>query len=97
MSEGDNSKRPSQKMIDFATSIAKRLGVDLPDNAADDFSICTGFIDANKAAVDAIPFPPTEKQLSFAKSIAEKKGVAIPPATLAHGKELSKWIDANKA
>lgn len=87
---------PTPKMLDFATGIAKRLGLQLPQDVALDFEACKAFIDTHKDAASALPLPPTEKQLSFAKSIAQKKSLTIPDAALKDSKELSKWIDSNK-
>lgn len=97
MSENENTHQgPTQKMADFATSIAKRLNLELPLDVMVDFDACKQFIDANIDAANAIPNPPSEKQVKFATSIATKKGLTIPAEALAQGKELSKWIDANK-
>jgi DNA topoisomerase-3 len=98
MSENGEKRRsgPTDKMLEFAKSIAKRVGASLPDDAKDDFDVCRAFIEEHKDAAQALPAPPTKKQLDFAKSIADKKGLTIPASTLKNMKELSAWIDANK-
>lgn len=85
------TNKPTDKMLEFAKNVAKKLGQPLPDEVINSFDACRAFLDANKDAANR----PSEKQLNFAKTIAERKGVTIPPETLANGKELSKWIDAN--
>lgn len=83
---------PTDKMLEFAKSIAKKVGVRVPDEVMTDFDACKAFIDANKDTA----MRPTEKQVSFAESIAKRKGVSVPPEVMANSKELSKWIDDNK-
>lgn len=94
MSDSDSgrSNPPTQKMLEFAQSIAKRLGIDLPPEVATSYDGCRSFLDAHSAAAVA----PSEKQLKFAGNIAERKNLTIPAETLKNGKELSKWIDENK-
>jgi DNA topoisomerase-3 len=98
MSENGEKRRsgPTDKMLEFAKSIAKRVGATLPENIKDDFDVCRAFIEEHKDAAQAVPAAPTKKQLEFAKSIAEKKNLTIPGPTLKNMKELSAWIDANK-
>jgi len=86
------SSAPTPKMLEFASNIAKRAGIALPDAVSTDFDACKAFIDTNKDAA----MRPSEKQVKFADSIAERKGLTIPPETLANGKTLSRWIDENK-
>lgn len=90
MSETRSSK-PTDKMLDFAKSIAKSIGTRVPDEVLNDFDACKAFIDANKEAASR----PSEKQENFAKSIAERKGLTIPEETLKSRKDLSAWIDAH--
>jgi DNA topoisomerase-3 len=83
---------PTDKMLEFAKSIATKLQKPVPDEVMVDFDTCKKFIDDNKDAANR----PSDKQLSFANSISQSKGVAIPPEALANGRELSRWIDATK-
>lgn len=95
MSENEStgrSNRPSDKMLEFAKSIATRLGVRVPDEVMTDWDACKAFIDENKDTA----MRPSEKQLNFANSIASSKGLTIPAEVLANGRELSKWIDKHK-
>lgn len=98
MSESDGSpgtssgNPPTSKMVDFARSIAKRLGQELPPDVETSFDACKAFLDTNSPAAMA----PSPAQLKYATNIAERKSLTIPADTLKNGKELSKWIDANK-
>ena len=94
-SMSDNEKRvskPTDKMVEFATKIAKALNQPLPEEVSLDFDACKQFIDDNKAAASR----PSEKQLKYAQSIADKKSLTIPDEVKADAKEISKWIDENK-
>jgi len=95
-SMSDNQERaaskPTEKMLEYATKIAKAIGQDLPEDVSLDFEACKAFIDANKEAANR----PSEKQLKFAQSIAAKKNLTIPDTALADAREISKWIDENK-
>lgn len=89
---GERSNAPTPKMLEYATNIARKMGVELPEDASISFDACRAFIDANKDAA----MRPSEKQLKFATNIAERKGISIPPEVEANGPMLSKWIDENK-
>lgn len=86
------ANKPTDKMLEFAKNVAKRIGVRVPDEVMTDFDACREFLDTNKDAA----MRPSDKQLNFAKSIAERKGVDIPEDVMANGRELSKWIDEHK-
>lgn len=87
-----DDRKPTDKMLEFAKSIAKRLNIRVPDEVMTDYEACKQFIDTNRDAA----LRPSEKQLSFAQAIAQRKGVTVPAECLANGRELSKWIDDNK-
>jgi DNA topoisomerase IA len=87
-----SASKPTEKMLEYATKIAKAIGQPVPDEVVADFEACKLFIDANKEAANR----PSEKQLKFAESIAAKKQLTIPPEALADAREISKWIDENK-
>jgi hypothetical protein len=93
MSENDQPRvnKPTDKMLEFAKNIAKKIGQPVPDDVMSSFDACKAFLDSNKDAANR----PSEKQLTFANSISLRTGVAIPAAALANGKELSVWIDEN--
>lgn len=84
--------KPTLKMLEFAKSIAEKIGVRLSDEIMADFEVCSKFIEENKEKA----LRPSEKQVNYANSIASNKGLTIPEEALANGKELSKWIDSHK-
>lgn len=90
-SQPTRTSGPTEKQLDYAKNIAKKLGIKLTEDVQTDFEACKAFIDANKDAASK----PSEKQINFARSIAERKGLELPPEVLAQAKEISKWIDAN--
>lgn len=93
MADTDQSRvsKPTDKMLEFAKNIAKKIGKPVPDDVMVSFDACKAYLDANKDAA----MRPSDKQLNFANVIAERKGLTVPPEALGNGKELSKWIDAN--
>lgn len=90
--EQKRASKPTDKMLEFAKSIAKKVGVRLPDEVMGDFDACRAFIDEHKD----VAMRPSDKQLNFANSIASSKGLTLPPEVIANGRELSKWIDEHK-
>jgi len=90
--EPKRASKPTDKMLEFAKSIAKKVGVRLPEEVMGDFDTCRAFIDEHKD----VAMRPSDKQLNFANSIASSKGLTVPPEVLANGRELSKWIDEHK-
>ncbi|MBU2834412.1 relaxase domain-containing protein [Acidithiobacillus thiooxidans] len=38
---------PTEKMLDFATSVASQKGIELPEEAADNFQVCRDFLNEN--------------------------------------------------
>lgn len=90
--EPKRASKPTDKMLEFAKSIAKKVGVRVSDEMMTDFDTCRAFIDEHKD----VAMRPSDKQLNFANSIASSKGLTIPPELIANGRELSKWIDEHK-
>jgi DNA topoisomerase-3 len=90
--EQKRASKPTDKMLEFAKSIAKKVGVRLPDEVMGDFDACRAFIDEHKD----VAMRPSDKQLNFANSIASSKGLTIPAEVMNNGRELSKWIDEHK-
>ncbi len=85
--------RPTDKMLEFAKNIARRLSLELPENVMQEFDACRNFIDANKEQASR----PTEKQLAFATRISQERGVELPADVLADSRAISRWIDENRA
>jgi len=86
------ASKPTEKMVAYAATIAKRMGIPVPAEVVESFDACKEFIDKNKDTKN----PPTEKQLKFADAIAVRKGLQIPASALQDMRELSRWIDQNK-
>jgi hypothetical protein len=87
-----DDRKPTEKMTNFARSIAARGGIELPEDVLTSFEACRRFIDENKA----VAMRPTEKQLSFASAIAGRKNLSIPEEAAQDARALSRWIDENK-
>ncbi|MCC5610975.1 SprT-like domain-containing protein [Nostoc sp. CHAB 5834] len=90
---------PTEAMLSFALSLAKRLQIAMPSDAHGQRQACSSFIEYAKGL--AAPAPkntdaPTDKQVSYATSIACKKGEPIPPAVLNSRRLLSAWIDSHR-
>lgn len=79
---------PTDKMLAYAEKIADELGIEMPQDAAENFDACRAFIDANADSV-----PPTDKQVGLAQRIASSNGARIPADVLASKRKLSAWID----
>jgi DNA topoisomerase-3 len=92
MTDEKRENKPSDKMLEFATNIAKKLGAPLPEEVARDWDACKQYLDDNKDTANR----PSDKQLSFAKTIAERNGLTIPDDEAKNGRLLSKWIDEHK-
>lgn len=90
--ETRRASKPTDKMLDYAKSIAKSIGQRVPDDVMTDFDACRAFIDANKDSANQ----PTEKQVKYAESIAKSKGLTIPAEVRANKKLISAWIDEHK-
>lgn len=70
------SRKPSEKQLNFAKTIAKNLGIEVPEEAINDIGECSKFIEENKDSASK----PTENQVKFAKKLAEDNGVEIGDA-----------------
>ena len=92
MSESSGTNKPSDKMLEFAKTIATKLSKQVPDEVMTSYDACKKFIDDNKDTA----MRPSDKQIEFAKRIAMKASLTIPEDTLKNGRDLSKWIDEHK-
>lgn len=95
------TRAPSPKALSFATNIAETLGIQLPDSAASDMTVCRAFIDSHadaaRAQWESQPKPPSEKALAFATSIAERLSIELPEQAVLSAKACSEFINANKS
>jgi DNA topoisomerase-1 len=80
---------PSEKMLQFAKSLAEKHSKNIEDIQNDPKKL-KEFINAH------IDTKPTEKQIEYAKSLAEKTGLKLTEKELSDKKLLSKWIDKAK-
>lgn len=67
------SRKPSEKQLNFAKTIAKNLGIEVPEVAINDIGECSKFIEENKDSASK----PTENQIKFAKKLAKDNGVEL--------------------
>lgn len=84
--------KPTEKMVAYAQSIARNLGIDLPADVETSSEACRAFLDKHKDAA----MRPSEKQVNFAQNIAQRKGITVPEEALRDGKKISAWINENK-
>lgn len=83
---------PTEKMVNFAKSIARSLKIELPDDVETDATACRAFLNEHSASA----MRPSPKQLEYAQSIAQRKKVTLPEDVMNDGRKISAWIDANK-
>ena len=90
------SKKPSQKMVKYALSLAKKFGKEVDEKRLrEDYPYCKGVIEElSKETQKLPPEPPTQAQLNFAKSIAQEKGIEIPEKALKDKREMARWLDS---
>jgi DNA topoisomerase III len=70
------SRLPSEPQLRYARTIAEALGVALPANAAESFSVLQAFLDQHAGSFAALP--PSPVQLAFAEKVAAEKGITLP-------------------
>lgn len=90
------TSRPSQKVVAFATSLAKQKGIDLPSAILKNTGQLRAWLDANAPRRERNAdgsYPPSEKQVAMAKEFASRANIELPSATLSDGKACSAFID----
>ncbi len=90
---------PTPAMLQYAMSLARRLGLTLLPDQANTFAACSTFIERHKlvsAKAPTTPVGPSERQLQYARDIATRKKLTVPPDALVDGSALSRWISANR-
>lgn len=95
MSENGQAQQfttPTEKMVNFAKSIARNLGIDLPPEVETDATACREFLNAHSGSA----MRPSPKQLEYAQNIASRKNLTIPEDAVNDGRKISAWIDENK-
>jgi len=83
-------------MLQFALSLAHKLGIALQAEHVSSFDSCADFINRFKGAT-AVPSanPPSDAQLKYARDIARRKGLSLSPNVLGDRTSLSAWLKAN--
>lgn len=91
MQHAQRRREPTRKMLDFAIDLARKRGVQLPEQCYHDFDACAQFLDG-----PSDPNTPTRRQMAYARDISRDTGVLIPSKALSNWRELSAWINETK-
>jgi len=86
---------PTQKQLDYARTIARRLDMAIPRTELENRQALSKWIDAHKRGGARAPGA-TSKQVAFAEKIARMKRRAIPDECFRDAGLMSRWIDANR-
>ena len=88
----------TEKQIAYASALAARQGVKLPQALAADRAALSKWIDAHKTAAAPSGFGnyPSSRQVAFAERIAKLKRNPVPPECFRDRALMSRWIDSNK-
>lgn len=87
---------PTQKQLDYARAIARRLDEAIPHASLADRRALSRWIDHHKAHSNAAHHGATSRQVAFAEKLARIKRRAIPNECFKDAKLMSRWIDANR-
>lgn len=86
---------PTQKQLDYARAIARRLDQAIPHADLEDRRALSSWIDSHKSGGPRSPGA-TSRQVAFAEKIARLKRRAIPEECFRDAGLMSRWIDANR-
>lgn len=86
---------PTQKQLDYARTIARRLDQAIPRPNLETRAALSRWIDAHKATGARAPSA-TSRQVAYAEKIARMKRRAIPDECFRDAGLMSRWIDANR-
>ena len=88
----------TQKQIDFATSIAGKVGMAVPKALFRNRAGLSLWIDKHKPKPPTGQFAnyPSSKQVAFAERIARLKRSEVPQECFRDKTLMSRWIDGNK-
>ncbi len=87
---------PTQKQLDYARAIARRLDMAIPRAGLEDRQALSRWIDSHKPSGGAHGPGATSRQVAFAEKIARIKRRAIPDECFRDAGLMSRWIDANR-
>lgn len=96
--QADRRMPATEKQMDYARSLARKSGDDLPKGIEHDRAALSSWIDAHKPRVIDGPFAayPSAKQVAFAERIARLKRRDVPQECFRDKTLMSRWIDGNK-
>lgn len=86
---------PTQKQLDFARSLARRLDTAIPRAELESRAGLSRWIDKHKPSAPR-PAGATSRQVAYAEKIARLKRRAIPDECFRDAGLMSRWIDANR-
>lgn len=86
---------PTQKQLDFARAIARRMDARIPRAELEDRRALSRWIDAHRKGGARAPGA-TSRQVAYAEKIARLKSRAIPDECFRDAGLMSRWIDANR-
>lgn len=86
---------PTQKQLDYARAIARRLDQAIPRAGLESRASLSRWIDAHKPGT-AGATGATSRQVAFAEKIARIKRRPIPDECFRDAGLMSRWIDANQ-
>ena len=88
----------TQNQLNYAKSLAEKLGVVLPWDVQQDRRALSAWIDEQRGRIRDIMSHrtsayPTSKQVAFAERIARIKRTQVPPHCFKDKHSMSRWID----
>lgn len=88
----------TSKQIEYATSIARKIGKDVPTSLFSTRHGLSQWIDRNKPRATTGQFAnyPSSKQVAFAERIARLKRGEVPYECFRDKTLMSRWIEGNK-
>ena len=87
---------PTQKQLDYARAIARRLDLAIPRANLEDRKALSRWIDAHRPHGGRAGAGATSRQVAFAEKIARIKRRAIPDECFRDAGLMARWIDANR-
>lgn len=96
--DADAALPATHKQMQYATALAAKTGVTLPDGIGADRAALSTWIDMHKPKAIEGRFAnyPSSKQVAFAERIARVKRRDIPRECFQDKTMMSRWIDGNK-
>lgn len=87
---------PTQKQLDFARAIARRLDMAIPRDNLENRRALSRWIDNHKPKASSGGPGATSRQVALAEKLARLKRRAIPDECFRDASLMSRWIDANR-